>query len=380
MRFLHPVLGGYLAGRALAAVNADSALLQQPDWAGKFLAMRYVAAHGDATNLVDAVLRQTTMPLHSPLFHAARWLRDAPREARWRGKVFTQLAALLQTDGIPLTLRAQAATAFYWSGDPGTAPLFRQFLKSHSFELVQLAALGSGAVQDAKAVDQLTNILDAPSLGAQRAGCLALVTIGTSPAMESVARGMLNGEEELRRAAAEALANDPNEGYEMLKEGLTLEDILLRRAVVYGLARVDEDWATEALQNIRVEDEQWVVRNSAGEVLDSKEALDPRIPRPLTTPSETPWLIEFAGKQGVGISPGSPATEILIAALNSDSEEDRLAALPYLKRMPNESVISNLYNAMYRDDPELREAIFLVLCELAAGGIKLPAQEQFSLG
>jgi HEAT repeat protein len=380
MRFLHPVLGGYLAGRALAGVNADSALLQQPDWAGKFLAMRYVAAHGDATNLVDTMLRQTTMPLHSALFHTARWLRDAPREARWRGKVFTQLAALLQTDGIPLTLRAQAATAFFWSGDPGAAPLFRQFLKSHSFELVQLAALGSGAVRDTKAVNQLTNVLDAPSLGTQRAGCLALVKIGTSPAMESVARGMLNGEEELRRAAAEALANDPNEGHAMLKEGLTLEDILLRRAVVYGLARIDEDWATEALQNIRVEDEQWVVRNSAGEVLDSKDAVDPRIPRPLTTPSETPWLIEFAGKQGVGISPGSPATEILIAALNSDSEEERLAALPHLKRMPNENVITNLYRAMDRDDPELREAIFLVLCELAAGGIKLPAQEQFSMG
>jgi len=380
MRFLHPVLGGYLAGRALAAVNADSALLQQPDWTGKFLAMRYVAAHGDATNLVDAVLRQATAPLHSALFHAARWLRDAPREARWRGKIFTQLATLLQTDGIPLTLRAQAATAFFWSGDPGAAPLFRQFLKSHSLELVHLAALGSGAVRDTKAVDLLTNILDAPSLGAQQAGCLALVAIGTSPAMESVARGLLNGEEDLRRAAAEALANDPNEGYAMLKEGTTLTDILLRRAVVYGLARVEEDWAIEALQHIRVEDDQWVVRNSAGEVLDSKDEIDPHIPQPLTTPSETPWLIEFAGKQGVGISPGSPATEILIAALNSDSEEVRLAALPYLKRMPNETVITNLYRAMYRNDAELREAVFLVLCELASGGIKLPAQEQYDVG
>ncbi len=380
MRFLHPVLGGYLAGRALAAVNADNALLQQPDWAGKFLAMRYVAALGDATNLADAMLRQTTMPLHRSLFHTARWLRDAPREARWRGKVFAQLVTLLQTDGIPLTLRAQAAIAFYWSGDPGAAPLFRQFLKSHSFELVQLAALGSGAVRDTKAVDQLTNILDAPSLGAQRAGCLALVAIGTSPAMESVARGLLDGEEELRRAAAEALANDSNEGHAILKEGVTLEDILLRRAVVYGLARVEESWATESLQDIRVEDEQWVVRNSASEVLDNKDETNPRIPKPLTTPSETPWLIEFAGKQGVGISPGSPATEILIAALNSDSEEERLAALPYLKRMPNESVITNLYHALYRNDPELREAVFLVLCELASGGIKLPAQEQVGMG
>ena len=166
----------------------------------------------------------------------------------------------------------------------------------------------------------------------------------------------------------------------MLKEGITLADILLRRAVVYGLARVEEDWAVEALQHIQVEDDQWVVRNSASEVLESKNQVDPRVPRPLTTPSETPWLIEFAGKQGVGISPGSPATEILVAALKSDIEEERLAALPYLKRIPSEGVITNLYHAMYRDDPELREAIFLILCELAAGGVKLPVPEQFGLG
>ena len=379
MRILHPVLGGYLAGRAMAAVNVDDALLQQPDWSGKLLAMRYIAAHGDASGLADAMLRKTEMPLHQPLFSVARWLRDAPREAPWRGKVFAKLAGLLQSEGIPLTLRAQAVAAFYWSGDPGADPLFRQFIQTTSFELVQLVALGSGAVRDSKAVEMLSGILYSPSVSAQRAGCLALVAIGTSPAMETVARALLNGEEDLRRAAAESLANDPNEGHAMLKEGITLADILLRRAVIYGLARVEDDWAIEALKTIQVEDDQWVVRNSASEVLESKSGIDPRVPHKLTAPSDTPWLIEFAGKQGVGISPGSPATDVLLAALNGDSEEERLAALPYLKRMPTEGVITNLYHAMYRDDPELREAVFLVLCELAASGIKLPDPQQFGL-
>jgi len=206
-----------------------------------------------------------------------------------------------------------------------------------------------------------------------------LVSIGTGPAMEAVARALLHGEEELRRAAAEALANDPKEGYAMLKEGITLADILLRRAVIYGLARVDEEWATEALQTIQVEDDQWVVRNSASEVLDRRVQDDPRLPHRLSPPSETPWLIEFAGKQGLGISPGSPATEILIAALKSDIEEERLAALPYLKHTPSEGVVTNLYHAMYRDDPMLREAVFIVLCELAASGVKLPDPQQFGL-
>ena len=379
MRFLHPVLGGYLAGRSLADTDMDEALLEQPDWSGKLLAMRYIAAHGDASSLANAMLAQTRMPLHRPLFMAARWLRDAPREAAWRNKVFAQLAGLLQTEGIPLALRAQAVAAFYWSGDPGATPLFRQLLQTTSFELIQLAALGSGAVCDPKAVEPLSSILYAPSVSTQRAGCLALVAIGTGPAMEAVARALLHGEEDLRRAAAEALANDPHEGHAMLKEGITLADILLRRAAIYGLARIEEAWATEALENIRVNDDQWVVRNSAGEVLDSRGGKDPRLPRRLTAPSKTSWLIEFASRQGVGISPGSPATEILLAALKSENEEERLAALPYLKRTPTEGVVTNLYHAMYRDDPELREAVFLVLCELAASGIKLPDPQQFGL-
>jgi HEAT repeat protein len=379
MRFLHPVLGGYLAGRALAGINMDEALLEQPDWAGKFLAMRYLAAHGDGSGLANAMLRQTEMPLHQPLFATARWLRDAPRDAAWRGKVFAQLAGLLQTEGIPLTLRAQSVAAFYWSGDPGVGPLFRQFLRTNSFELTQLAALGSGAIRDSKAIERLSDVMHAPSVSAQRAGCLALVSIGTGPAMEVVARALLEGEEDLRRAAAEAMANDPNEGHAMLKEGMTLTDILLRRAVIYGLARIEEDWAIQALETIRVEDDQWVVRNSASEVLDSKTSSDPRVPRRLPAPSKTPWLIELAGRQGMGISPGSPATEILVSALKSENEEERLAALPYLKRMPTEGVITNLYHAMYQDDAELREAVFLVLCEMAASGIKLPDPQQFGL-
>ena len=52
----------------------------------------------------------------------------------------------------------------------------------------------------------------------------------------------------LRRAAAEALANDPVEGHAMLKEGATLDDIMLRRAVVHGLSRVGQPWAVEMLQ------------------------------------------------------------------------------------------------------------------------------------
>jgi len=377
MRFVHPVFKGYLAGRALCNYNAADTIVNQPDWSGKYLAMRYLAAHGDMTKIVQHVLEWSRLPMHRPLLSAARWLRDAPNDAPWRGKLFSKLAEILQTEGLPLSLRAQALSAFVISNDVSTAPLFRQLMTSHSSELVQLAALGGGAIRDMKAIPILERIIVASGISARRAACIALVAIGTNEALELVAHTLLNADEDLRRAAAEALANDPSEGHAMLKDGATLKDILLRRAVVYGLARVDEPWAQEMLQKIQIEDDQWVVRNAASQVLDAKSNFNPRVPHQLKPPSESPWLIQFAGKQGMGISPGSSGIDILLLALKNDDPETRLASLPYLKRVANEGVITQLYGAMYRDDPDLREAAYNVLWEIGASGVKLPHPSQY---
>jgi HEAT repeat protein len=380
MRFSHPVFAGYLAGRALMNYNTEETILNQPDWSGKYLAMRYFAAHGDASKLVQALLEFSRLPMHRPLFAAARWLRDAPRNAPWRGKLFGALAAILQTEGTPLNLRGQAMAAFVISNDPNAMTLFRQLSTTLAFELVQLSVLGSGAMRDPKAVQILERAMDAPSQSVRRAACMALVSIGTNEALENVAHTLLNGEENIRRAAAEALANDPGEGHAMLREGITISDILLRRAVAYGLGRVNERWAVEALQKIQIEDDQWVVRNAATEVLDSKTSAGSRAPHKLKAPSESPWLIEFAGKQGMGISPGVPATDILLLALKSEDSDTRLAALPYLKFTPNEGVLVQLYAAMYNDDPELREGAYNILWELGTSGVKLPHPNQYGYG
>jgi len=380
MRFLHPVLNGYLAGQAIGDNDADTTLLALQDWDGKTLALRYLAARGDATAVADIMLRGSELPLHHSAFAVARWLRDAPKEVAWRGKVFASLLTILQSEGQPLGLRGQAMAAFVTSGDPGAMTLFRQLLSSRSFELIPLAALGSGALGDAKSSGALEELLQAPVSAVRRATCLALVAIGTEKSLESVARALLQGDEELRRAAAEALANNPLEGHPVLKEGATLADILVRRAVVHGLARVGQPWAVETLQHMQVEDDQWAVRNLANQYLEQMQNIDPRVPRQLTVPSESPWLIEFAGKQKMGIPRGGPATDVLLNAFKQGNTEERLAALPYLKRVANEGIVGALYNGMYGEDPEVREAAFYAIEEIGANGFKLPHPNQFGLG
>jgi HEAT repeat protein len=380
MRFLHPVLSGYLASQAIGDNDADTTLLAQPDWDGKTLSLHYLAARGDISAVADIMLKESDLPLHSHVFAVARWLRDAPKDCVWRGKVFQSLLTILQAEGQPLALRSHAMAAFVMSGDPGATKLFRQLLGTRSFDLLPLAALGSGAMRDVKAVDALEEVMRGTIGSVKRAVCLALVAIGTEKALESVARALLQGDEELRRAAAEAMANDPVEGYAMLREGATLADIMLRRAVVHGLAHVKQPWAIEILQKMQMEDEQWAVRNLASQYLEQLAIIDPRVPRKLPAPSETPWLIEFAGKQGGGIPKGGPATDVLLTAFKMGNTEQRLAAIPYLKRVANEGILGALYNAMYGEDPEVREAAFYAVQEIGANGLRLPHPNQFGVG
>lgn len=159
----------------------------------------------------------------------------------------------------------------------------------------------------------------------------------------------------------------------MLRDGASMQDVQVRRAVAYGLGRIRDDWAQELLERLRVEDDQWLVRNAAAEMVENRTAaLNPRAPRKLLPPSESAWLIRFAGTLGLGISAGAPATPVLLAALKSAHADERLGAVNYLRQDPSEGIIKELYGAMYGDDPELRETAFQAVWEIGASGYHLP--------
>ena len=381
MRFSHPIFFGFLAGRAFSSYPADEELAKQSSWSGRTLSMRYFAAKGNASTLANMLLAQKDPVLERNLLLTAGWLRNSSRKAPWRGKVMTALATTLQDDTLPLGLRGEIVASFAMSGDAGVAALFRQLLSSNSAYLTQLAALGSGLLHDKKAVEALTNTFESvQNTYTWSAACLALVAIGTNSAFEAIATALLQGDENLRRSAAESLANDSHEGWATLREGIEMDDLLVRRSVAYGLARLEHAWAIELLEKVQVEDEEWVVRNIAAELLKKKQLPNQRIPRPISPPSETPWLIAFAGEQGTGIAPGTPATDVLLLALKSEDTDMRLAALPYLRHTPTEGVINGLYHAMQGGTIEVREACFQTLADIGASGVSLPNPQAFGLG
>jgi HEAT repeat protein len=380
MRFTHPVFGGFLSGKALVSYKSD-VLFDQPPCIGKFLALNFQAVLGDATSLVNKLLSILDRPLARNLLTTARWLRDATPSMAWSRLVLGRLVELLRQTGQPLGLRGQALCALIQSKDSSIAALFRQLLEEQDLDILQLAALGSGALRDSKAIEPLAALLSTQSPNVRRAACLALVSIGTTAAMDQVASGLLHGDENLRRAAAESLANHPGEGYAMLKEAAIMkEDLLVRRSSAYGLGRIPEPWAEELLNQMETGDDQWAVRNAATEVIENRQQLNPHIPVRLPPPTESPWIIAFAGKQGQGVSPDKPPTDLLLMALKSGTDEERLASLAYLRMMPVEGVFGALFQAMYGGMPSLRETAFQAVSEMAARGVNVPDPVQFGVG
>ncbi len=380
LAFLHPALMHFLAAHGLSAYGMQESLTAQPEWSGKWGTLSYLVAESEETAILETLLQEDSPPLYRQRFLFGRALRLAPPKSAWR-KFLAQLGKIFQDESLTCAQRAEAMLALALSHDPGAPTLFRYYLdRATTDETLCLAALGSGLVRDEKAVQALLSLfLRHSSDKVRMAAALALVNIGSSEALLALARALLQENETLRRIAAEALANDPLEGHATLRDGLNMEDVMLRRAVVYGLARVQEPWAVVLLQRAQMQDDHWIVRNAATAVLEQKIDVRRRLPRPLRPPSETDWLLKFAARKGMGIAPGSPAIEILLQVLREGEEEERASALLYLRNASSDAVFSTLYQVLYDPSSPLRESVYRLLWEMAWAGEKLPHPQKYGL-
>jgi len=379
LTFVHPLIASYLAGTSLAFSGQGDKLISQSDWPLKDQAIHYLASQSDLSDQVVKLLTDSEDPLNQGALTAGGWLRDISHDADWRKAILQHLANAIQQDALPMGFRARALSCLAATNDPGVSTILRHLLRSSNDSVRQLAALGSGFLQDSQAVGDLVGLLgDATRSG--QAACLALINIGTKPAIEAVASILLHGEEMLRRAASEAFAHHPEDGHPILKEGSTMDDLLVRRSVIHGLRLVEQPWAVKILDEMQIEEGQWVVRNAAAQVMEELEGLDPYIPRPLELLVNTPWLVEFASEQGMGISEGDPAREMLLKALREGNPEQQFAALDQYRLRGDTQVFPALYHLLYGSDVEIAEAAYETLWQLVATHAKIPPPIQFGLG
>ncbi|MBC8506492.1 MAG: HEAT repeat domain-containing protein [Anaerolineales bacterium] len=375
--FAHPMIQSFVAGHAFAsALNED--LYSQPAWLLRDLTIQFVATQRDLSDQADQLFSQPEKVLYRQSIFVTEWLPDIPLNSVWRKRILGVLSGLLSNEELPLGARARLMTNLARTKDPDISTLFRHMLKSAKTSVRHLAALGSGFHRDTQAVDVLIQLLnDQPSVS--RAASLALVNIGTQPALEAIASALLQGSEDVRHAAAEAFANHPEEGYPTLREATSIDDLLVRRAAITGLRRIREDWAIQLLEEMQIEDAQWVVKNAAAQAMEDINNATFHIPKtPLPLP-ELPWLISFAAERGVGVSPGEPALKMLIQVLQQGNEDEQMAALFQIHMRGIARVFPAIFDQYCGSDIELREMAYNTIWQLAANGEDIPSTVQYGM-
>lgn len=371
IQYAHPEIASYLFGKSLSNGGDIIQLLDQRDWAGKELTIAYyLHFNEDGENIIN-LYKDPEDILHKNSLSAARWIKTANSKSAWYPDFLRYLATKLQNESLTLGLAGRFLIALALTNDMHIQALFRKLLTSEQANIRQLAALGCGLIKDTKSVTDLAKLINDPVPAVSRAACLALVAIGNKSSLETVATALLQGSEMVRRYAAEALANNREEGYPALRDGSTMEDLLVRRAVVFGLARVNQKWAIEILEQMQLEDQQWIVRNAAIQALEYLNQSKPYIPRAPLPLTEIPWLIDFASKLGIGVVPGQPAINLLIQALRDGDEELRLLALDYLRVNGIEEVIPVITEIYHSSLGDVREAAFNTLWHMSASGYNL---------
>ncbi|MEW6569133.1 MAG: HEAT repeat domain-containing protein [Chloroflexota bacterium] len=376
LSFFQPLVGAYLAARAMIHAGLTDAATR-PGWAPAEAALGFYAAWGDLTPLVQAHLRSSGDTLESGRLTCATWLRQAPSSADWKPQLLRALATVLQDARRPYGLRLRALQALVSAGEASVSVLFRRLLAAEAPTSRALAALGLGGVRDEESISKLTTLINQdPHLRPRQAGCLALASIGTDSALEALGHALLSGEEAVRLAAAEALACHPDEGYSMLREAVGLDNLLTRRAAVFGLARVPENWVLEILEKVQVDDSQWVVRGAAAEAAERRRNPPWKVAAPVIEPAALPWLVAFAAREGLGVAPGRAAMEMLRRALSTGKPEEKVAALEALAWMDTTELSYDIHQALASPEPALRDTAYETLWHLAASGVELPSPVQ----
>ncbi len=367
IRFSHPLIAGYLASFAVTAPETE--IPADEYWELNKEALHFLAVQDKTAAWHKRALSQEADLLFTNVLKTARWLRDTPADIRWRTQTLKYLLGLIHNQSIPFAIRARFVAAFVTANDPSVPLLFNKLLETGSTEVRWLAALGAGAIRDVNAVPALKKLFTDPETNIRKAAVLALGAIWNDAAVQAVTDALVTEDEALQLTAAEVMAHKPAEGHEILREAIESQNLLVRRAAVFGLAQIKEDWARDILERSTIEDSQWVVRNAAAQAVEAMDSLNPYVPAPLPEPSESPWLLAFAAKQGSSIGIDKTPLDLLLQALSSGLPDERISALTYLRTIPQIDSVQGITDMAQTTSGVLQNAAIFSFWVMSISGI-----------
>lgn len=339
--FILPTIAGFLAARGFTHVDQRITLhiLESPDWGPLHESMRYFSAFNDIKPFLKPLLGDKSL-LRNKLLRASQWLEYARLNSPEETALLKQITREIHTNSFYL-VKIRLICALSRSSNPQVKAICQHLLKSDDLDTRRAAAVGLGLLRDLSAVPSLINQIN-DTYPSSTAACYALGKIGSPRSLEAIAEALLHGSELLRRSAAESLAQNRSEGHPALREGSTMDDLLVRYATVHGLSLINESWALEILDKMRIDEKEWVVRDLAQQTYEILETSSPYLPQDTPLPHEAPWLHKFAEEQDLPQPTAENALDLLLEALKLGAVEQKQNALAHISRTGKEEFIPTL--------------------------------------
>jgi len=358
--FSYPTIAGFLAARGLRRSNSQiiQRILNQPDWSLVHETMRFFSAYNPVQSYLDQLVSDPSL-FKVKLMRACSWLPYLKNSSPEEQNLLRSATKEIYANPIYL-VKLRFTIALARSGNPNTGIIFRQLLKTGNTDTKRAAAFGAGYIQDLASVPLLIHQMRDPFPSSVSA-CYALGKIASPKALEAIADELLHGNELLRRAAAESLAQNRSEGHPALREGIAMDDLLVRYAVVHGLSLINESWAIDFLDKLRIDEDEWVVRDLAQHVFEILENGSPYLPIPQPPAHKSAWLRTFADQHNLTEVSPETALDLLLTTLEKGTDEQKQAALSYFRRLFITDHIPSLLKLLNDPNPEIIQQAALIL-------------------
>jgi hypothetical protein len=335
-RFIHQEFLAFLISESEEITDVIAGLpADWSQWEIPLEVLRVSMQHSSAKDAISKILSASKSYSQKELLDVFSLLPNIKPSSMLFGALLKNIQNSLRSLSLSKIHKYKLLDALVPVGRKYTKNVFYPMMKSADAFQQRLAILGCGFNKDKKAAKAIH------SVGMQNHGVnydaasLALSLISSVESIDLLAKYLLTENFRLQKTAAEALGLNASQGHAILKEGLGLETLSVRRACCYGLAHIHEDWSIETLKNLEINDLEWIVQSAASSTLEFL-AKPKFVFGSYELMHNIPWLIEFASQYEVGVSAGESSNKMMFDAVVKGKENFAKAALQYYFYHPSD--------------------------------------------
>lgn len=379
-RYRHSIFADYFAAITLRDLPRTSpaslyVLAQRPQWRRAFA---HAARYTNLDNVVRMKLMANPDLLHTDLLDMAQWLAytdEIPPD--WRGEILKRLGNAFVNPNQFIANRERIACALVAGRDvEGALNIFEYGLSQPDPDVRRLSALGAGALGNhGQRLDEaIIDLLAAPEEDVQLAAAHALGALQTEFSRQAMEQALQEGDQKLQQAVAEAFAGMPQNGYETLHALMEHNEMFVRRAALFGVRRIETEWAQDVIRQRFMHETQSFVHLLAQESflrqIEGNTGLQPP-----PSVADIDWVYEWADAFGIDLPADQPAHDLL-AYMMTPTNTDlyyRVLGTVLAGQLGVVQTAQSLYSCLQDPDPIVRQAAYKSLIDMQVRiGERLP--------